>query len=46
MGGVIFVLGLVTTSRWALSTAARTAATLDPAEHRGPSHDPLTTPIG
>jgi len=46
MGGVIFVLGLVTTSQWALSTAARTAAALDPAEHHGPSHDPLTTPIG
>jgi hypothetical protein len=27
MGGVVFVLGLVTTSQWALGTAARTAAT-------------------
>jgi hypothetical protein len=26
MGGVVFVLGLVTTSQWALGTAARTAA--------------------
>ena len=31
-GAVIFVLGLVTTSRWALGTAARTAATFEPAE--------------
>ena len=33
-GGVVFVLGLVTTSRWALGTAARTAAAFDPAEPR------------
>ena len=33
-GGVVFVLGLVTTSRWALDTAARTAAAFDPAEPR------------
>jgi len=26
----VFLLGLVTTSRWALGTAARTAATLAP----------------
>jgi EmrB/QacA subfamily drug resistance transporter len=35
-GVVIFVLGLVTTSPWALDTAARTAAMLDPAEPRAP----------
>ena len=28
-GGVVFVLALVTTSQWALGTAARTAATFD-----------------
>jgi len=28
-GGVVFVLGLVTTNRWALGTAARTAARYD-----------------
>jgi EmrB/QacA subfamily drug resistance transporter len=31
-GAVVFVLGLVTTSRWALATAARTAAELQPGE--------------
>ena len=36
-GGVIFVLGLVTTSQWALDTAARTAAAFDTAEPRTPS---------
>jgi EmrB/QacA subfamily drug resistance transporter len=36
-GVVVFVLGLVTTSRWALDTAARTAAALDPAEARAPA---------
>jgi EmrB/QacA subfamily drug resistance transporter len=35
-GVVIFVLGLITTSQWALDTAARTAAKLDPAEPRAP----------
>ena len=35
-GVVVFVLGLVTTSRWALDTAARTAAALDPAEPKSP----------
>jgi MFS family permease len=35
-GVVIFVLGLVTTSHWALDTAVRTAAMLDPAEPRAP----------
>jgi EmrB/QacA subfamily drug resistance transporter len=35
-GGVVFVLGLVTTGHWALGTAARTAAALDPAEPRAP----------
>jgi lysylphosphatidylglycerol synthetase-like protein (DUF2156 family) len=34
MGGVVFVLALVTTSQWALGTAARTAALLDTAEPR------------
>jgi hypothetical protein len=34
MGGVVFVLGLVTTSQWALGTAARTAALIDTAEPR------------
>jgi len=29
MGGVVFVLGLVTTGQWALGTAARTAAMFD-----------------
>ena len=29
MGGVVFVLALVTTSRWALGTAVRTAAMFD-----------------
>jgi EmrB/QacA subfamily drug resistance transporter len=36
-GVVVLVLGLVTTSRWALDTAARTAAVLDPAEARAPA---------
>jgi EmrB/QacA subfamily drug resistance transporter len=36
-GVVVFILGLVTTSRWALDTAARTAARLDPAESRAPA---------
>lgn len=34
MGVVVFVLALVTTSQWALGTAARTAATFDTAEPR------------
>ena len=34
MGVVVFVLGLVTTSQWALDTAARTAAMFDTAERR------------
>ena len=33
-GGVIVVLGLVTTSQWALGTAARTAAAYERAEPR------------
>jgi EmrB/QacA subfamily drug resistance transporter len=32
MGVVVFILGLVTTTQWALATAARTAATFDAAE--------------
>jgi len=32
MGGVVFVLALVTTSQWALGTAARTAATFGPGD--------------
>jgi EmrB/QacA subfamily drug resistance transporter len=36
-GGVIFVLGLVTTSRRALDSATRTAASLDPAESKTPA---------
>jgi EmrB/QacA subfamily drug resistance transporter len=36
-GGVIFLLGIVTTSRWALDTAARTAATFETAEPRAPA---------
>jgi EmrB/QacA subfamily drug resistance transporter len=36
MGGVIFVLGLITTSQWALGTAARTAAMFDTPEPRTP----------
>jgi hypothetical protein len=35
-GVVVFVLGLVTTSQWALDTAARTAATFDTTEPRAP----------
>jgi hypothetical protein len=34
MGVVVFVLGLVTTSQWALGTAARTAALFGTAEPR------------
>ena len=34
MGGVVFALGLITTTHWALETAARTAATFDTAEPR------------
>jgi MFS family permease len=34
MGGVVFVLALVTTSHWALGTAARTAAMFNTAEPR------------
>ena len=30
-GGVVFVIGLITASRWALGTAARTAAIFEPA---------------
>jgi MFS family permease len=36
-GVVVFVLGLLTTSQWALDTAARTAATFDTAESRTPA---------
>jgi hypothetical protein len=39
-GGAIFILGLVTASRWALGTAARTAALLDPAEQKTPVMTP------
>jgi EmrB/QacA subfamily drug resistance transporter len=39
-GGAIFILGLVTASRWALDTAARTAALLDPAEQKIPVMTP------
>jgi EmrB/QacA subfamily drug resistance transporter len=35
-GGVVFVLGLVTTGQWALGTAARTAAVFDTTEPRAP----------
>jgi len=35
-GVAIFLLGLITTSRWALGTAARTAAIFDAAEPRTP----------
>ena len=35
-GIVVFVLGLVTTSQWALDTAARTAATFGSADPRAP----------
>ena len=42
-GVAVFVLGLVTTSRWALATAARTAAALDPAEAKSSRHGSLTT---
>jgi sugar phosphate permease len=31
-GGVVFLLGVITTGRWALGTAARTAATFDTGE--------------
>jgi EmrB/QacA subfamily drug resistance transporter len=36
-GAAVFALGLITTSRWALGTAARTAAIFDPAEPRTPA---------
>jgi hypothetical protein len=36
-GGVVVVLGLVTTSQWALGTAARTTATFEGAEPRAPA---------
>jgi len=36
-GGAVFVIGLITTSRWALGTAARTAAIFDPAEPKSPA---------
>ncbi len=39
-GGVVFILGLVTTSRWALDTAARTAAVFDEAEPKTPVMTP------
>ena len=35
-GVIVFVLGLVTAGRWALGTAARTAATFESAEPRAP----------
>jgi EmrB/QacA subfamily drug resistance transporter len=39
-GAVIFVLGLVTTSRWALGTAARTAVIFDTPESKTPVMTP------
>jgi EmrB/QacA subfamily drug resistance transporter len=39
-GVIVFVLGLVTTSRWALGTAARTAARFEPSETRTPVNTP------
>ena len=39
-GVVVFCLGLITTSRWALGTAARTAARLQPGEARTPMRTP------
>ena len=39
-GSAVFLLGLITTSRWALRTAARTAARLEPADARTPVHTP------
>ncbi|HLX52132.1 MAG TPA: MFS transporter [Streptosporangiaceae bacterium] len=39
-GAVVFLLGLITTSPWALRTAARTAARLEPAGARTPVHTP------
>jgi EmrB/QacA subfamily drug resistance transporter len=36
-GAAVFVLGLVTTSRWALDTATRTAAIFEPTEPRTPA---------
>jgi EmrB/QacA subfamily drug resistance transporter len=39
-GAAVFCLGLITTSRWALGTAARTAAKLQPGEARAPVRTP------
>jgi EmrB/QacA subfamily drug resistance transporter len=39
-GVLVFVLGLITTSRWALRTATRTAARLEPPETRTPVPTP------
>jgi hypothetical protein len=36
-GAAVFALGLVTTSRWALGTATRTAAIFEPTEPRAPA---------
>jgi hypothetical protein len=36
-GGVVFLLGVITTGRWALETAARTAAAYDATEPRAPA---------
>jgi len=36
-GGGVFVIGLITASRWALGTAVRTAAIFDPAEPKSPA---------
>jgi EmrB/QacA subfamily drug resistance transporter len=36
-GGAVFVIGLITASRWALGTAARTAAIFEPAEPKSPA---------
>jgi hypothetical protein len=44
MGGVVFVLGLVTTSQWALGTAARTAAMLDTGDP-GPGEPRASGPL-
>jgi MFS family permease len=39
-GVAVFCLGLITTSRWAVGTAARTAAKLQPGEARTPARTP------
>jgi len=43
-GAIILILGIITTSRWARRTAARTAARLEPADGMPPARNEVTVP--